>query len=200
MSTNEPQHPNSVNRFLIMGPPGVGKGTQAERLAKHFSIPTISTGSLFREHVRNGTPLGLEIRELLAMGRYVSDEITNTVVAERLTQPDAEQGFILDGYPRTLAQVDALDAILAQRSAELDAVIVLEADHDQLIERILLRAVEQDRSDDTPEVVAHRLGVYSRETAQLISAYDARGLVVRVDGTGLPHVVADRITEALRAL
>lgn len=189
-----------MNRFLIMGPPGVGKGTQAERLAKHFSIPTISTGSLFREHVRKETSLGLEIRELLAMGRYVSDEITNTVVAERLTQPDAEQGFILDGYPRTLAQVDALDAILAQRSAELDAVIVLEADRDQLIERILLRAVEQDRSDDTPEVVTHRLDVYSRETAQLISAYDARGLVVRVDGTGLPHVVADRITEALRAV
>lgn len=187
-----------MNRMLIMGPPGVGKGTQAERLAKHFNVPTISTGNLFREQVRKETSLGLTIRDLLATGRYVSDEITNNLVADRLAQSDAEQGFILDGYPRTLAQVEALDLILGQLSSELDAVIVLEADHDQLIERILLRAVEQGRADDTPEVVAHRLEVYARETEQLISAYDARGLVVRVDGTGLPHVVAERIEEALQ--
>ncbi|NUP73155.1 MAG: adenylate kinase [Sinomonas sp.] len=186
-----------MNRILIMGPPGVGKGTQAERLAKHLSVPTISTGNLFREEVRNETSLGLKIRDMLARGQYVSDEITNKVVADRLGQPDAAEGFILDGYPRTLAQVEALDQILAQRSSKLDAVVVLEADHEQLVERILLRAVEQGRSDDTPEVIAHRLDVYARETAQLISAYEARGLVVRVDGTGLPHVVAERIVGAL---
>ncbi|HKU10235.1 MAG TPA: adenylate kinase [Sinomonas sp.] len=186
-----------MSRILMMGPPGVGKGTQAERLAQHLGIPTISTGDLFREEVRNETPLGVRIKEIVASGAYVPDEVTNELVAERLAWADARDGFILDGYPRTVDQVQALDHILAELSAQLDAVVVLEADHGELQERILLRAAEQGRSDDTPEVVARRLEVYAQARAQLISAYDARGLVFHIDGTGLPHVVEARIREAL---
>ncbi|MEA5455813.1 adenylate kinase [Sinomonas sp. JGH33] len=187
-----------MNRILIMGPPGVGKGTQAERLAKMLNVPTISTGDLFREQVRNNTPLGVRIRGVLDSGGYVPDDVTNSLMEDRLARPDAHEGFILDGYPRTLDQVLALDHILARRSAELDAVVVLEADHAEIIDRMLARAAEQGRSDDSPEVINHRLEVYTTETAQLISAYDARGLVIRIDGMGLPHVVEQLIADALK--
>ncbi|WP_422934521.1 adenylate kinase [Sinomonas sp. P47F7] len=188
-----------MNRILIMGPPGVGKGTQAERLARDLGVPTISTGDLFREQVQNETPLGLQIKGVLDSGGYVPDDVTNRLVEVRLARPDALEGFILDGYPRTVDQVHALDLILTSRVAELDAVVVLEADQKAILKRILARAAEQGRSDDTPQVIARRLEVYASETSQLISAYDERGLVLRVNGTGQPDAVAERIAEALRA-
>lgn len=186
-----------MTRILIMGPPGVGKGTQALRLAGRLDVPSISTGDLFREHVRNGTPLGLEIGDLLDSGHYVPDEIADELVGLRLAQPDARGGFVLDGYPRTAAQVYALDLILAQSSAHLMAVVVLDAETDDIMGRLLQRATEEGRSDDSPEVIAHRLKVYTDEAAELIGCYADRDVLRHVNGTGDPDAVTARIWKAL---
>lgn len=208
-----------MTRIVLMGPPGVGKGTQAARLAETLAVPAMSTGDLFREHVRTQTPLGLEVSGLLAAGEYVPDAVTNAMVAERLAAPDARGGFILDGYPRTLPQLAELDRMLAAGSgtatgpdaarvtggaddpdgapAALDAVVLLHAGVDEIVARILLRAEQQGRADDTPEVVRRRIEVYQAETAPLADAYAARGLLVRVDGTGSLDEVTARLHTAL---
>jgi adenylate kinase len=193
-----------MTRIVMMGPPGVGKGTQAARLADALGVPAVSTGDLFREHVRAQTPLGLEVSGLLAAGEYVPDAVTNAMVAERLTDPDAAVGFILDGYPRTLPQLAELDRMLATRPHDpdgsvpaVDAVLLLHADVEEIVARLLLRAEQQGRADDTPEVVRHRIEVYQAETAPLAEAYAERGLLTRVDGTGTLDEVAARIRAAL---
>ncbi len=187
-----------MTRIILMGPPGVGKGTQAARLAVALGVPAVSTGDLFREHVRTQSELGRSVSALLAAGRYVPDEVTNTMVAERLSEADARQGFILDGYPRTLAQVGALDALLAADGAgTLDAVLLLQAEVDEIVARLVLRAEQQGRADDTPEVVRHRIEVYESETAPLAGAYAERGLLTRVDGTGTLDEVTARLHAAL---
>jgi adenylate kinase len=290
-----------MSRIVMMGPPGVGKGTQAARLATALGVPAVSTGDLFREHVRAGTPLGLEVSGLLAAGEYVPDAVTNAMVAERLAAPDARDGFILDGYPRTLPQLGELDRMLGDLSTTagtnpertlpqlgeldrmlgdlsttagtnpertlpqlgeldrmlgdlsttagtnpertlpqlgeldrmlgdlsttagtnpertlpqlgeldrmlaagpggpataLDAVVLLQADVEEIVARILLRAEQQGRADDTPEVVRRRIEVYRAETEPLAEAYAEHGLLLRVDGAGSLDEVTARIHAAL---
>ncbi len=184
-------------RLLLVGPPGAGKGTQAVRLAENFGIPAISTGDIFRANVRDETPLGIEAKSYMDRGAYVPNELTNALVADRLTHADCVPGFLLDGYPRTLDQVDALDEMLAASNQALDVVVELVADPEVVIERIRLRALEQGRADDTDDVVRARLEVYTAETAPLIDIYARRGILVSVDGIGEVAEVTDRIVSAL---
>lgn len=186
-----------MNRILIMGPPGAGKGTQALNVAAHYGIPAISTGDLFRAHVAGGTPLGRTARRYLDAGEYVPDDVTNEMVRERLSERDCWRGFLLDGYPRTLDQVAMLDKILAESNSAIDAVLELAVDPEELVRRLVQRAQVQQRSDDTEAVIRRRQQVYAEETAPLLAEYAARGLLVRVDGTGSVHKVAARIFEAL---
>jgi len=186
-----------MERVGLFGPPGVGKGTQGGRLAAALGVPAVSTGDLFRAHVRNGTELGNRLSALIASGDYVPDSVTNTMLAERLAEPDVAGGFLLDGYPRTADQVAELDRLLALSGTSLDAVVLLAAPDEVLEERLLKRATDQGRSDDTPEVIRHRLALYHRETAPLVALYDAADLVVRVDGTGTPDEVHERLLSVI---
>jgi adenylate kinase len=186
-----------MERVVLFGAPGVGKGTQGGRLAAALGVPAISTGDLFRAHVRNGTDLGKRLSALISSGDYVPDSVTNTMLAERLAEADAAGGFVLDGYPRTADQVAELDRLLAVAGTSLDAVLLLAAPDEVLEERLLKRTAEQGRSDDTPEVIRHRLALYHRETEPLVALYDAADLVVRVDGTGSPDQVHDRLIAAI---
>ena len=184
-------------RLLIMGPQGVGKGTQAALLSQEYSIPAISTGDMFRYNLSNKTPLGVEAQGYMDKGELVPDELTNNIVKDRLAKQDAANGWILDGYPRNESQVHALDAILDEFGTHLDYVIALDADHDVLIARMKKRAEEQGRSDDTPEVIATRLKTYASQTAPLLDIYGQRGILVRVDGVGSVDEVHSRIVQAL---
>ena len=187
-------------RILLIGPPGAGKGTQAALLAKHFGIPAISTGDIFRENVRNETPLGLEAKAFMDRGEYVPDSLTNALVRDRLNKDDAAAGFLLDGYPRTIDQVQELDDILEETEAKLDVVVQLTADAEELLRRLSGRAQEQGRSDDTPDVIKRRLDVYEEQTAPLIDIYASRSLVAKVNGLGEIGDVTNRIIEVLDAL
>ena len=173
-----------MTRLLVIGPPGAGKGTQAVRLAEAFGIPAISTGDIFRFNVKNETELGLQVKAFIEAGKYVPDSLTNAIVADRLTEPDAAAGFLLDGYPRTTDQVLELDRLLQADGATLDAVVQIVADTDEVVARLLKRAAEQGRADDTADVIRHRLEVYEEQTAPLIDLYAKRGVVVTVDGLG----------------
>jgi adenylate kinase len=186
-----------VTRLLLVGPPGAGKGTQAAILAETYGIPAISTGDMFRSNVVNGTPLGLQVKAIMEAGEYVPDALTNEIVAERLGEADARAGFLLDGYPRTLDQVNELDRILLAQNAALDVVVLLEADIDEVVGRLLKRATEQGRLDDTEEVIRHRMAVYAEQTSPLIGVYDKRNLVVRVTALGAVDEVTARIVDAL---
>lgn len=184
-------------RLLLIGPPGAGKGTQAARLSDILEVPAISTGDIFRANVANETELGLQAKTYLDAGRYVPDELTNAIVHDRLQEADVSTGFLLDGYPRTTEQVDELDRILAADHNRLDAVVQLTADPDEVVTRLLKRSHEQDRSDDTEEVIRRRLALYEEQTAPLIDVYAARGIVVVVDGLGPVGEVTERIVVAL---
>lgn len=184
-------------RLLLIGPPGAGKGTQATILSGLFGIPAISTGDIFRENVRNNTELGAQAKAFMDAGNNVPDSLTNDLVKDRLGHEDCVNGFLLDGYPRTLAQVEALDGFLAQSGNALDAVVELVADVDVVVERLSKRAQEQGRADDDESVVRHRLGVYAEQTAPLIEVYGQRGVLVSVDGIGAIDEVTGRITTGL---
>jgi adenylate kinase len=186
-------------RMLIMGPPGVGKGTQAKGVAEHYGVPAISTGDIFRTNVKNQTPLGKQVSTIMSEGGYVPDEITNAIVAHRLAEPDASEGWLLDGYPRTIVQVEALDKTLEATGVELDAVISLTADTELLIERLLKRAEIEGRADDNAETIRHRMEVYTEATCPLLTNYAERELLVEVDGIGAIEEVSGRITVALDA-
>ena len=188
-----------MSRFLLIGPPGAGKGTQAALLANAYSIPAISTGDIFRANVKNETELGLKVKSIMDRGEYVPDSLTNELIRDRLSQADAEVGFLLDGYPRTNDQVNELDDILVSQHRILDAVILLVADTDELVRRLLKRAQEQDRADDTEDVIRHRQNVYLEQTQPLIEIYSARDLVVEIDGLGQVGEVTERILNALTA-
>ncbi|MCU1482213.1 MAG: adenylate kinase [Subtercola sp.] len=188
-----------MTRLLLIGPPGSGKGTQAVRLSQACAVPAISTGDIFRSNVEKGTELGVKAAEFMNAGKYVPDSLTNDLVRSRLNETDVEEGFLLDGYPRTEAQVDELDDILAATGHPLDVVVLLTADTDEIVTRLLKRAGEQGRADDTEDVIRHRLEVYAEQTAPLIDIYSKRGLVVEVDGLGSVDDVTERITSALDA-
>lgn len=180
-----------------MGPPGAGKGTQAKIISEKFAIPHISTGDIFRENLKKETPIGLEAKGYMDRGEYVPDEVTNRIVADRLTWPDAKKGYLLDGYPRTLDQVSFLEETLSSKGEKLDRVIELVADINTLITRLLNRAKEQNRNDDTEEVITKRLEVYLAETAPIIDKYKEQNLVIQVDGLGEIDAVSRRIITAL---
>ena len=184
-------------RIILMGPPGAGKGTQAKGVAEHFGIPAISTGDIFRYNVSEGTELGLKAKEYMDAGEYVPDELTNQMVRNRIDEPDAERGFLLDGYPRTLSQVEELDGMIKFTGHELDAVVVLTVDSEELIQRLLQRAETDGRSDDTEEVVRRRQEVYAEQTEPLIDVYRDRNLLIEVDGMGEVDEVSQRIFAAL---
>lgn len=186
-----------MTRLLLIGPPGAGKGTQAERLALAFGVPAISTGDIFRHNVTTNTPLGLEVKSFIDAGVYVPDSLTNAIVADRLKEADTARGFLLDGYPRTTDQVAELDRLLEVGGTQLDVVVLITADTDEVVARLLKRAAEQGRADDTADVIRHRLDVYAEQTAPLTDVYSARGLVVTVDGLGAVAEVTDRILAAL---
>jgi adenylate kinase len=184
-------------RLVIMGPQGSGKGTQAALISAHFGVPAISTGDIFRSNIAGGTDLGRLAQEYTSRGELVPDEVTNAMVRDRLGQPDAADGFILDGYPRNAAQVVELDTILADLGVALDAVLQLTADRTELLTRMRRRAELEGRADDTEEVIARRLDIYEAETAPLAQAYADRGLLVSVNGIGDVDEVTERALTAL---
>jgi adenylate kinase len=188
-----------MSRFLLIGPPGAGKGTQAALLANAYSIPAISTGDIFRANVKNETELGLKVKSIMDRGEYVPDSLTNELIRDRLSEADAEAGFLLDGYPRTNDQVNELDDILSSQHRILDAVVLLVADPEELVRRLLNRAEEQGRTDDTEEIIRHRQNVYLEQTQPLIEIYSSRSLVVEIDGLGQVGEVTERILNALTA-
>ena len=186
-------------RLLIVGPQGSGKGTQGVRIAESYGIPVVSTGDIFRANIKEGTPLGQQVTAVLDRGDLVPDELTSEIVRDRLSQDDAANGFLLDGYPRNAAQVAHLDAFLAERGESLDAVILLDVPREESIERLKLRAAEQGRSDDTDEAIAHRLDIYEHETAPILEVYGPRGIVDRIDGVGSLDEITERVFAALTA-
>lgn len=213
-------------RIVLVGPPGAGKGTQAEYIAAHLSVPQISTGDIFRSNVAQGTPLGVEAKRYMDAGQLVPDEVTINMVRERLAEADAADGFLLDGFPRTVPQAAALDKMLADLGTQLELVLELVVDDDEVIRRLSGRRqcrgcgkiwhVEFDatskegvcdrcggqlyqRDDDKPEVIAERLRVYSRDTAPLVDYYGAQGKLVGIDATGPVEDVTTRAIDALRS-
>jgi adenylate kinase len=184
-------------RMIFMGPPGAGKGTQAQVVAERYSIPAISTGDIFRKNVSEGTELGVQAQRFMDAGEYVPDELTNLMVRNRIDEPDADRGFLLDGYPRTLAQVEELDGMIKHTGHVLDAVVVLTVDKEELVQRLLQRAATEGRADDTEDVVRRRYEVYDDQTAPLIDVYRDRGLMIEVDGMGEVDEVSQRIFDAL---
>ncbi|MDY5127262.1 adenylate kinase [Actinotignum sp. SLA_B059] len=183
-------------RLILVGPPGAGKGTQAAGIAERYGIPAISTGDLFRAHAKAQDELGRLAASYSEKGELVPDSVTNQMVEERLGEADAASGFLLDGYPRNLDQVSALDAMLGEKN--VDVVVELQADDDVVVQRLLGRAQEQGRADDTEEVIRHRIEVYHATTKPIIDAYAGRGLVVSVNGLGTVEEVAAAIDDALR--
>lgn len=186
-------------RIILIGPPGAGKGTQATRLSEKLGIPAISTGDIFRANVKNETELGKTAKRYMDAGEYVPDEVTNSMVQDRLNQDDTANGFMLDGYPRTEAQVHELDRMLKEASQELDHVVELTADTDEIVARLLARAQIEKRADDTEDVIRHRLDVYVEQTQPLTDIYQERGLLRKVDGLGEIDEVTDRVLKALGA-
>jgi adenylate kinase len=184
-------------RLIMMGPPGAGKGTQAKFVAEHFKIPAISTGDIFRANVSKGTELGVEAKRYMDAGDYVPDEVTNLMVRNRIDEPDAANGFLLDGYPRTVAQVEELDGMIRYTGHQLDAVVCLTVDQDEIVSRLLQRAQVEGRADDTEEVIRRRQEVYLEQTQPLTEIYKERGIVVEIDGMGEVSEVTQRIFEAL---
>jgi adenylate kinase len=183
-------------RLILLGPPGVGKGTQAKILVEQLRIPQLSTGDILRQAIANKTPLGVEAKAIVDRGDLVSDEIVNGIVSERIDQPDCANGFILDGFPRTIPQADALGAMLEEKGLKLDAVIEITADADTLVARVANRAKETGgaRADDDAQVIRKRLEVYRELTEPLVAYYKGKGMLKTVDGMR----PVDEVTAAIR--
>ncbi len=184
-------------RLVLLGAPGSGKGTQAARLKDHLQVPHISTGDLLRAEVAAGSALGLQAKAVMDRGDLVSDEILLGMLEDRLSRPDVSGGFILDGYPRNLAQADALGQLLARIGQPMDHAVQLDVDTDLLVERIAGRAKEQGRVDDSPESVRNRLNVYNQVTAPVVDYYRQRGMLKVVHGEGSMDDVFNRIVESI---
>lgn len=187
-------------RLLFMGPPGAGKGTQATALSAKLGVPQIATGDIFRANVTAGTPLGRTAQRYLDAGDYVPDSVTNEMVRSRLAEPDARQGFLLDGYPRTVDQVSTLDDILAELGTRLDGAVALLVPTDELVSRLVNRAHRDGRADDTEEVIRHRQELYAEQTAPLLHEYSRRGMLVEVDGTGEVEDVQARVLAGVASI
>lgn len=184
-------------RLVLLGAPGSGKGTQAAKLREHLQVPHISTGDLLRAEVAAGSPLGLQAKEVMARGDLVSDEILLGMLKDRFSREDTRAGFILDGYPRNLAQAAALDELLASLGQKFDAAVQLTVDNEQIVERLAGRAQAEGRADDNPESVRKRLQVYDQQTAPVIEFYRQHGQLTVVDGVGSLDAVFTRIIEAI---
>lgn len=187
-------------RMILLGAPGSGKGTQGEKLAEALGVPRIATGDALRAAVKSGSPLGRKARLAMDAGDLVADDLVVGIVEERLAQPDAAEGFILDGFPRNLAQARTLDALLALRAQPLQAALHLEVAEDELVRRLLARAGELGRSDDREDVIRCRLRVYAQETLPLLDYYAARGKLVHAAGTGTVEAITRTILERLSAV
>ena len=186
-------------RIVLLGPPGAGKGTQAARLARHLDCPAIATGEIFRAHVAQGTPLGRQAKVYMDRGDLVPDEVVIAMVRERLAEPDCARGFLLDGFPRTVAQARALDEHLDREQAPLDGVLYFDVPKDELLKRLAGRAREQGRPDDAEETVLRRLEVFASKTRPLVDYYRARGMLTTVDAVGPVEVVTARVLGALES-
>jgi adenylate kinase len=212
-------------RLVLVGPPGAGKGTQAQFIAAHFAIPKISTGDIFRTNVSQGTPLGQQAKRYMDAGDLVPDEVTIAMVRDRLAEDDATEGFLLDGFPRNVPQAETLDGMLAELGTKLDVVLELVVDDEEVIRRLSGRRTCRNcghiwhvdfepptksgicddcggelfqRDDDLPETIRHRLDVYAEQTAPLVAFYADRGILIGIDATGLVEDITDRAIEALR--
>lgn len=184
-------------KLLIIGPPGSGKGTQAQRISENLGIVAISTGDIFRANVQGKTCLGIEAKRSMDAGDFVPDSVTNKMVRDRLDQADAADGFLLDGYPRTTSQVDYLDEILDSRDESIDVALQLTADDEELVARLLGRAKETGRSDDTEAVIRHRLDLYRGQTEAVVAKYAERGVLAKVDGIGDVDDVTHRLLKVV---
>lgn len=184
-------------KLLIMGAPGAGKGTQATALAERYGVPAISTGDIFRSNIRNQTPLGVQVKEMIDAGEYVPDALTEAIVGDRLSEPDCDGGFLLDGFPRTMHQVYFLDRYLADRGTQLDAVVSLHVEPEVLVERLLSRAQKEGRADDNADTIRRRMEVYAGQTAPLLFHYENKGLLVDLEGTGTVDAVRERMFRQL---
>jgi adenylate kinase len=193
-------------RLILLGPPGAGKGTQATRLVEKYGIPQLSTGDMLRAAVKAGSPIGLRAKAIMDSGSLVPDEIVVGIIAQRIEEPDARRGFILDGFPRTIKQAEALDAILAEKGLKLDAAIELGADADKLVERIMRRAEQAKasghavRKDDDPMVFQTRLDAYRRDTAAVTPYYRDKGLLHVIDGMAAIDSVSKSIDAIVERL
>ncbi|SDU79435.1 Adenylate kinase [Arcanobacterium phocae] len=185
-------------RLILTGAPGAGKGTQAGAVSEALGIPAISTGEIFRAEIANKSDIGLEAQRYISAGNLVPDTVTNEIVRRRLAQPDTVNGFLLDGYPRTLEQIEALDSMLAENDQSMDAMIVIAIPDEEVEGRLLKRAEIEGRADDTPEVIAHRVAVYHEATEPIIEAYRKRGKLVTIDGIGTIEEVRSRIVAGVK--
>jgi adenylate kinase len=184
--------------LVMLGPPGSGKGTQATRLTEKYGIPHIATGDILRAQVDGGTSLGTQLKAFLDRGELVPDRLVVDIIRHRLSRPDAQHGFVLDGFPRTVPQAQALDALMAELNRPLDAVLYLQVDRQSLIDRMTQRARLEQRSDDQPDVIRHRIDVFLEQTAPLIDYYRTQGKLRLIDGTQPPGAVASAIDAVLR--
>ncbi len=184
---------------VFFGPPGSGKGTQASSLAARAGIPQLSTGDMLRQAVKEGSPLGLKAKAIMDKGDLLPDEVIIGLMKDRIAAPDCRDGFILDGFPRTVAQAEALENLLRETGRRVDAVLNLKADEQEVTGRMAGRAAAEGRSDDNPATIRERLRVYREKTEPLISWFDKRGSLVDVDGMGSVDDVARRIDESLAA-
>jgi adenylate kinase len=187
-------------RVVFLGPPGSGKGTQAKLLAERLGVPAISTGDILRAAVREKTPLGLQAQAVMEKGELVSDDLIVALIRERIGRPDARDGFLLDGFPRTVAQGEALEKMLSGNGDTLSAVVNFSVPENELVQRMLGRAAAEGRADDRPETIRERLRVYREKTEPLIGFYRQRDLLADVDGVGEVKEVAGRIDAALHAM
>lgn len=186
-------------RLVIVGPPGAGKGTQAKNVSEDLGITWISSGELFREAIRSGSEMGEMIASYIDNGNLVPDEVTDAMIKNHLEEIDPRHGFLLDGYPRTLSQVDALDSMLEAHDAPLDAVIELKIPDEEIVGRLLSRAQKEGRKDDTEDVIRHRIAVYHEKTEPLLKVYRDRDLLVGIDGLGTIDEVRNRLVDNTRA-